>query len=116
MGGAGVREPPGVAMRADRTAGGDRSSESEGLFAKQKWLDLMIEGRKKYEYRKDIPYWQTRLLDKPEHIEFVKFYSAYRHDTPWAIFEWIRTERIRRGAVDTAIARSSGMRIFCIYI
>ena len=54
------------------------------LTLEKKWFDLISSGKKVVEYRKDKPYWQTRLLngEDPKHFDIVRFKNGYGNDIP----------------------------------
>jgi hypothetical protein len=55
------------------------------LTLKRKWFDLIASGQKKYEYRQDKPYWQTRLVKDDgfgKEFDIVRFKNGYSKNAP----------------------------------
>jgi hypothetical protein len=57
----------------------------------KKFFDLVLEGKKKEEYRDKTKYWRTRLFNennvKP--FDFIIFKNGYSKDAPWMKIKWI---------------------------
>ena len=54
-------------------------------------FDVMVEGRKKLEFRKPSKWIESRLYDKkgnPRHYDFVEFRNGYGADRPYFIAEY----------------------------
>ena len=53
------------------------------LTLMKKWFDLILEGKKKVEYREIKPYWTKRLLDSEGNVkkfDVIEFRNGYSKD------------------------------------
>ena len=61
------------------------------LTLKKKWFDLILEGKKKIEYREIKPYWTKRLFDssgKPKRFDIIEFRNGYSRGARKMRVEW----------------------------
>jgi len=50
------------------------------LNLKKKWFDMILEGKKKEEYRAQGEYWNKRILEKKHSIKHITFSNGYAKD------------------------------------
>ena len=74
----------------------ERDSKVLRLTLKKKWFDLIVDGKKKFEYREAKPYWRARLQVKnaagyyggSRHFDEIRFENGYGRYVPFCRVEF----------------------------
>jgi hypothetical protein len=68
------------------------------LTLEKKWFDLVVSGKKKYEFREIKPYWTTRLVKNNRiHFDEIHFVHGYGKHRPFVRVEFLFGRRINGG-------------------